>query len=234
MCKDSKDVVLDGTYPFDNRKQDWQRVMPISRELAYRMLDRPHFQAHDNGFLNKGYKIVSVDGYETTTFAVYHHDGKFSVIKTSNFEVRQAAVEKYGDSILQLMGTEPYCPGCYIPMQNTKYCPHCKRVLHLEDDSRMKSAIARAFKGCFVTLIQVSTVDEAAAVLIEGNVDLLLSDWNLEYGTSASVLEAARIGRIPTILHTAMPPKDVEVDLVVTKGGSISELVDPALRLVRP
>lgn len=119
------DVILDGTYPYDAR-EGWEKVAHIPRELATKMLGVPHFKEHDNGFLNKGYVVVAVDAVEKTTLAVYH-DGKFSIIRTSDEDVMNRALDEHGAEVTTkgYYEGEDECPKCLIPKTRSDECPHC-------------------------------------------------------------------------------------------------------------
>jgi len=119
------DIKLDGTYPFDNKHEEWRKVSPLSRLMACRMLGVPHFAEHDNGFLNKGYVIVQVS--EDSVYAVYNHDGRFSLIRSQCEKLMTKAFETPELVIGEPM-REKECPTCGVVLMKDVPCPRCTYV----------------------------------------------------------------------------------------------------------
>jgi len=87
-------VLGDGAYPYDVGAPEWCRVqrlapkyadfmdpdlMCTSKKLAGWLLDIPEEVAFE--FINKVYVEVMYDEENDETYAIYNHDGYFSVIK---------------------------------------------------------------------------------------------------------------------------------------------------------
>lgn len=106
------------------------------------------------------------------------------------------------------------------------------KILHLDDSPQNLRALARSFRSSGNEVTSVATAEEAMAELVRASPDLFISDWNLQYGTAEDAINLAREIGVPVLLHSAMPPEDLAVDKVVTKGGPIQDLIEVADSLI--
>jgi len=104
------------------------------------------------------------------------------------------------------------------------------KILHLEDSEALRFAVTRSLQSTDYDLVSVSTVEQALAEL--DTIDLMITDWNLVGETSQLAIEEAKRLGIPILLFSGMPPKDIDVHRIVSKGGSTDELLEVIKELI--
>jgi DNA-binding NtrC family response regulator len=106
-------------------------------------------------------------------------------------------------------------------------------VLILDDDAMITRALARLLQGRH-TVRLARTPEEALALMEERPPDVLLSDFELEQGTTAELLRTvkARWPAVRCVLHSASRMelwialiKDKIVDSVLVKPASVDEIL---------
>jgi hypothetical protein len=121
------EIKVDGTYPYKSG-EGWVRLCYLTRDMVCNVLQVPHLAEHDNGFLNKGYRVVSISNQRVA--AIYHHDGVYSLIGTDE----EVVIEKFMKTRACLiapnsMGVandrDEKCDICYVIHRRGADCPRC-------------------------------------------------------------------------------------------------------------
>ena len=114
----------DGVYPSD---KGWRIMCHIPRELACTMLGVPHFGPDDRVFENRGYVVVSVTS--SCAIAVYHKDGAFSIVESTE----DGVIGEYRDRpnlvapihMIEADRRDVKCGECRVIHNKDKECPGC-------------------------------------------------------------------------------------------------------------
>lgn len=73
------DIVVDGTYPFDDKPCIWEQAARITRDAGLELCGMPKDKSNHNTMLNKGFCVYAMD--LAYVYAVYNHDGRWNIIR---------------------------------------------------------------------------------------------------------------------------------------------------------